>query len=152
MDNEVRIVNGSVVGVHLGAPMQDATPDYPEDNEQYATEKNTVTRVGNSEEVWEEQPKAGSGSGSNVTIIVAETDVESNLPLLIKPTYIEGTSTPVTCDQFLTAFLTGEVILHWCSTYYAKVISVVKTSDTELNVNYSFFGVIRNVRFTEPTV
>ena len=65
MDNEVRIVNGSVVGVHLGAPMQDATPDKPEDNEQYATEANTVTRIPNGMESWDDQPKAGGGGGTS---------------------------------------------------------------------------------------
>lgn len=60
MDNEVKIVNGSVVGVHLGAPMQDATPDKVEDNEQYATERNTVTRTGNSKELLDDQPNKGT--------------------------------------------------------------------------------------------
>lgn len=64
MSNEINIVNGSVVGVHLGTPMQDATPDKPEDNLAHATELNTVTRVPNSEEVWDEQPKPIGGASS----------------------------------------------------------------------------------------
>ena len=59
--NEVNIINGSVVGVHLGPPMQDATPRKPEDNEAYVTERNTVTRVPNAEETWEEQPSPSGG-------------------------------------------------------------------------------------------
>lgn len=64
MDNtKVNIINGAVVGVHLGAPMQDATPDKPEDNEAYATERNTETRLANSntEETLEKQPEPVGG-------------------------------------------------------------------------------------------
>ena len=68
-NTDVNIINGAVVGVHLGAPMQDATPSKPEDNEVYATERNTVTRIPNSEEIWDEQPVPSGGSGGDVFVI-----------------------------------------------------------------------------------
>ena len=66
-NNKVNIVNGAVVGIHLGAPMQDATPDRPEDNEAYATERNTETRLPNSntEENLEKQPEPSAGGVSS---------------------------------------------------------------------------------------
>ena len=75
-NNEVNIINGAVVGVHLGAPMQDATPAKPEDNEVYATERNTVTRIPNSVEIWDEQPVpsgGGSGGGAEITEFYIES-------------------------------------------------------------------------------
>lgn len=54
---EVISVNGIITGQHLGAPTQDAIAEKPEDNQAYATELNTVTRLPNCEQTWEEQPK-----------------------------------------------------------------------------------------------
>lgn len=53
---EVAFVNGLATGQHLGTPMQDAIAAKPEDNEVYAEERNTVTRVSNSENNWDNQP------------------------------------------------------------------------------------------------
>lgn len=64
-NNKVNVVNGSVVGVFLGKPMQDATPDKVEDNDAYYTERNTVSRVPNSVENWEEQPEPSAGGVSS---------------------------------------------------------------------------------------
>lgn len=64
--DEVNVVNGAVVGVFLGTPMQDATPDKPEDNEVYATERNTQTRQSNYEDNLDNQP-APPASGGGVT-------------------------------------------------------------------------------------
>ena len=51
---EVISVNGIVTGQHLGAPMQDAIAEKPEDNKAYSTELSTVTRVANT--IDDEQP------------------------------------------------------------------------------------------------
>ena len=59
--NEVVVVNGMVTGVHLGMPIQDTTPDRPEDNEKYYIERNTKTQAVNSEEVLDKQPTSGGG-------------------------------------------------------------------------------------------
>ena len=65
MIDNVNVVNGLVVGQHLGAPMQDAVAAKPEDNEVYATERNTVSRVHHSKELWDDQPKPASGGVSS---------------------------------------------------------------------------------------
>lgn len=66
---EVISVNGLTTGQHLGAPMQDAIAERPEDNEAYATERNTVTRNSNVNE--DEQPNTAenAGGGSEVDAI-----------------------------------------------------------------------------------
>lgn len=62
---EVISVNGITTGQHIGVPMQDAIAEKPEDNQAYATELNTVTRLPNSEETWDEQPSPSSGGVSS---------------------------------------------------------------------------------------
>lgn len=54
---EVISVNGLITGQRLGMPLQDATPANPEDNQPYATELNTKTRMANSEINWDKQPQ-----------------------------------------------------------------------------------------------
>ena len=61
---EVVSVNGIVTGQHLGAPMQDAKPKRPEDNDVYATEMSVQTTIPNSDELLEEQPKPSGGASS----------------------------------------------------------------------------------------
>lgn len=61
---EVVSVNGIVTGHHLGAPMQDAKPKRPEDNDVYATEMSVQTTIPNSDELLEEQPKPSGGASS----------------------------------------------------------------------------------------
>ncbi len=56
---EVISVNGLTTGQHLGAPMQDAQAERPEDNEVYATQSNTVTNCENT--VEDAQPKPNGG-------------------------------------------------------------------------------------------
>ena len=62
---EVVSVNGIVTGHHLGAPMQDAKPKRPEDNDVYATEMSVQTTIPNSDELLEEQPKPMGGGVSS---------------------------------------------------------------------------------------
>ena len=62
---EVVSVNGIVTGQHLGAPMQDAKPKRPEDNDVYATEMSVQTTIPNSDELLEEQPKPMGGGASS---------------------------------------------------------------------------------------
>lgn len=62
---EVISENGIITGQHLGTPMQDALAEKPEDNEPYAEERNTVTRISNSEDTWENQPESSSGSSGS---------------------------------------------------------------------------------------
>ena len=64
MSNKVNFVNGLTTGVFLGTPMQDAVPDKPEDNEAFATERNTQSRLDNYKDSWETQP-TGAPSGGN---------------------------------------------------------------------------------------
>lgn len=65
MPNEIKVVNGFVVGHHFGTPMQDATPAKPEDNEPYVAEKNTVTHNTPPEEILEKQPVPMTGGASS---------------------------------------------------------------------------------------
>lgn len=46
MDNNVKIVNNKVVGVALGAPMQDALAENDTDNQNYIVEKTSVAYSG----------------------------------------------------------------------------------------------------------
>lgn len=60
---EVISVNGLTTGQHLGAPMQDAKAEKPEDNQAYATQLNTVGRVENCIEDAQPAPVGGGGNG-----------------------------------------------------------------------------------------
>lgn len=60
---EVISVNGIMTGHHLGTPMQDAQAEKPEHNEVYAEEQETVTRIPNGEEHWDDQPVIQGGGG-----------------------------------------------------------------------------------------
>lgn len=63
---EVISVNGLTTGQHLGAPMQDAIAEKPEDNEAYGTQFNTVTRVENT--VDDKQPSSSAKGGSEAAV------------------------------------------------------------------------------------
>lgn len=67
---EVISVNGITTGHHIGKPMQDAVPDRPEDNENYATELAVVTRNSNVKE--DEQPKPTGGGDKTYYIFIDE--------------------------------------------------------------------------------
>ena len=77
---EVVSVNGLTTGHHIGKPMQDAIAERPEDNEVYATQRNTITNCANT--VVDEQPKPTGGASSWNDLKdkpfgeVTETDVE----------------------------------------------------------------------------
>ena len=98
-NNKVNIVNGAVVGIHLGTPMQDATPDRPEDNEAYATERNTETRLPNSntEENLEKQPEPMGGG------------VSSWNDLTDKPFYKEQGEVVVLAEQTVVTEARGDI-------------------------------------------
>ena len=70
---EVISVNGLTTGQHLGAPMQDAVAEKPEDNQVYATELSTVTRNSNVNE--DEQP-SGNASSQKRELLLDITVVE----------------------------------------------------------------------------
>ena len=102
--SDINIVNGSIVGVHLGAPMQDATPSKPEDNEVYATERNTVTRIGNAVDTWDEQPvPSGGASGGGST---EEWFEDGDTHIWIDLT--EGRTSPI-----VGLFVNGTVTVDW---------------------------------------
>ena len=63
---EVVSVNGITTGKHLGAPMQDAIAEKPTDNEAYAEERGTVTKVYNT--VDDAQPESGGTGGGGAEI------------------------------------------------------------------------------------
>ena len=69
-NTDVNIINGAVVGVHLGAPTQDAIPVKPEDNAAYAIERNTVSRVANGVETWDDQATPQGGGGNCIVNLV----------------------------------------------------------------------------------
>ena len=60
---EVISVNGLTTGHHLGAPMQDAQAERPEDNEVYAIQHSTVTNCKNT--IEDAKPKPGGASSWN---------------------------------------------------------------------------------------
>lgn len=75
---EVISVNGITTGHHIGKPMQDAVPDRPEDNENYATELAVVTRNSNVNEDEQPMPTGGSGSGSHYVIIDIDGKIKTS--------------------------------------------------------------------------
>lgn len=117
-NTDVNIINGAIVGVHLGAPMQDATPAKPEDNEVYATERNTVTRIPNSVEIWDEQPAPSGGSGGGVTTLYyagAETEF-----LWMNPDDVGNESKKLTYEDALKL---KDHILRFCMIYGENIVT-----------------------------
>lgn len=70
---EVVSVNGLTTGHHIGAPMQDAIAEKPEDNMAYCEEVRTVTRCKDDNDELQPKPSYGGGvSPEEVTTIVKE--------------------------------------------------------------------------------
>lgn len=160
---EVISVNGIITGHHLGTPMQDATPDKPEDNELYATERNTVTRIPNSEETWENQPTppGSSGCGASIetcTVTIAEiysdeNDVKIHYMALengeVKAKSVEGKSCNLTdvvkgslmmittngTNYVAYTVLEGDVEVLWKMNRYYPAACVLINSDCYFNAN-----------------
>ena len=129
IENKVNVVNGMVTGIFLGSPMQDATPDKPEDNAPFAIERNTVSRLSNYEAALEKQPTTGGADSQAIVNAILDgsiTELTTNVTTTRASAFISCNNLTKVC--FTDATSIGGNTFNGCSSLHTvdapKVVNI----------------------------